>query len=442
MSNVLARYPEYNQIIQSVLKADALLSGQKEVLELLAKRAPLFQILHRLVSIVEEQYEGTFCSILLVDNVQKTFKAGVRVEYEKNYCEEETGVSILPPYMGPCCMASNLREPVLVTDIATDPRWQAPWRDWALSNDLQSCRSQPIFASTGEVLGTFAMYHKKHADPTSANLYQIEVTSHIAGIAIERKIIEQTELQKVEEQRRLNDELTKAVKLRDEFLSIASHELNSPLSLLKMQTELNKEMLEEGELSKEEILTLFDSHANRIDKVIASVRTMLDLSSVSSGKMELRCENFKLNDVLNDVASRLLPLVKQAKTELHVDANEDIEVYLDQFKIEQVFTNLITNSIKYGDHKPINVKLSTQNDKAVFEVMDQGIGIAPEDHEKIFQRYERVVPKGTKASGLGLGLHIVKEIINAHGGDIRVESDIGKGSHFIVDLPLRVNEEA
>ena len=83
MSDQLARYPEYNQIIQAVLKADALLSGQKEVLELLAKRAPLFQVLHRLVSIVEEQYDGTFCSILLVDNVNKTFKAGVRVEYEK-----------------------------------------------------------------------------------------------------------------------------------------------------------------------------------------------------------------------------------------------------------------------------------------------------------------------------------------------------------------------
>ena len=89
MSDQLARYPEYNQIIQAVLKADALLSGQKEVLELLAKKAPLFQILHRLVSIVEEQYDGTFCSILLVDSINKTFKAGVRVEYEKNYSEEE-----------------------------------------------------------------------------------------------------------------------------------------------------------------------------------------------------------------------------------------------------------------------------------------------------------------------------------------------------------------
>ena len=97
MSDQLARYPEYNQIIQAVLKADALLSGQKEVLELLAKRAPLFQVLHRLVSIVEEQYDGTFCSILLVDNVNKTFKAGVRVEYEKTTAKKKQAFRFCHP---------------------------------------------------------------------------------------------------------------------------------------------------------------------------------------------------------------------------------------------------------------------------------------------------------------------------------------------------------
>lgn len=437
MPDRLARYPEYNQIIQAVLKADALLSGQKEVLELLAKRAPLFEVLHRLVSIVEEQYDGTFCSILLVDNVQNTFKAGVRVEYEKNYCEEETGVSILPPYMGPCCMAAHLHEPVLVNDIANDPRWQSPWRDWALSNNLQSCRSQPIFSSTGEVLGTFAMYHKRHADPTSANLYQIEVTSHIAGIAIERKLIEQAELLKMEEQRRLNEELTQAIHMRDEFLTIASHELSSPLALLRMQTELHKEMLEEGDdMSREELIKLFENHANRIDRVIASVRTMLDLSNVSAGRLELRCHQFDLRELLQDVVQRLRPMVTQANTTIHLDAEEPILGNWDQFKIEQVFTNLITNSIKYGNHQPIGIELLAHAGSARLVVSDNGIGIAPQDHDKIFQRYERVVPQGTKASGLGLGLHIVKEIVTAHQGHIGVESDVGQGSRFIVDLPL------
>lgn len=439
MPNLLARYPEYNQIIQSVLKADALLSGQKEVLELLAKRAPLFQVLHRLVSIVEEQYEGTFCSILLVDNVQKTFKAGVRVEYEKNYCEEETGVSILPPYMGPCCMASHLHEPVLVSDIENDDRWQAPWRDWALSNDLQSCRSQPILASTGEVLGTFAMYHKKHVDPTSANLYQIEVTSHIAGIAIERKLIEQEELIKAEQARLLNEELTQSIHMRDEFLSIASHELSSPLALLKMQTEINKEMLQEGELSQEDILKLLDNHAMRIDKVIAAVRQMLDSSNVANGKLQLRRHHFNLAEVLRDVSERLQPLVKEAQTSLNLHSNTEVMGYWDQFKLEQVCTNLITNALKYGDNHPINIHLNVKDDLARLEVQDQGNGIAASDHEKVFKRYERVVSPNSKKSGLGLGLHIVKEIVQAHQGKVWVESDIGQGARFIVELPIEAS---
>ena len=98
---------------------------------------------------------------------------------------------------------------------------------------------------------------------------------------------------------------------------------------------------------------------------------------------------------------------------------------------------MITNSIKYGDHKPIHISLSTEQGIALLEVQDQGIGIAPEDHGKIFERFERVVPTGNKASGLGLGLHIVKEIVVAHQGTIHVKSDIGAGSKFTVELPLQ-----
>jgi signal transduction histidine kinase len=118
------------------------------------------------------------------------------------------------------------------------------------------------------------------------------VTSHIAGIAIERKLIEQAELLKIEDERRLNAELTQAIQMRDEFLSIASHELSSPLALLKMQTELHKEMLEEGELSHDDMVQLFDNHAARLDKVIAAVRTMLDSSSASAGKLGIELPRF------------------------------------------------------------------------------------------------------------------------------------------------------
>mgnify|MGYP003598623965 CR=1 FL=1 len=92
----------------------------------------------------------------------------------------------------------------------------------------------------------------------------------------------------------------------------------------------------------------------------------------------------------------------------------------------------LANGIKYGDHKPINITLTSDQGIAHLEVQDQGIGIAPEDHSKIFERFERVVPTGNKASGLGLGLHIVREIVVAHQGTIGVNSELGMGSKFTV----------
>lgn len=339
-------------------------------------------------------------------------------------------------------MASHLHEPVLVRDIANDSRWQAPWRDWALSNDLQSCRSQPIFSSTGEVLGTFAMYHKKHADPTQANLYQIEVTSHIAGIAIERKILEQTEQQKIEAQQRLNAELTHALRQRDEFLSIASHELSSPLSLLRMQTELHKEMLEEGELTQADMVQLLGKHTARLDKLIAAVRTMLDVSVADEGRLQLNVHTFDLSELLSDVMQRLKPMFQQAKIEWQLNLQDAVVGSWDQFKIEQVLTNLITNSLKYGGTEPIHISLSADNGCATFTITDHGIGIAPEDHDKIFQRFERAVPKDSTTAGVGLGLHIVKEIVLAHQGHIHVDSSLGTGSRFTVQLPLHTKPAA
>ena len=185
------------------------------------------------------------------------------------------------------------------------------------------------------------------------------------------------------------------------------------------------------------MVQLFDNHAARLDKVIAAVRTMLDSSSASAGKLELNYHDFDLSELLNDVVQRLKPLVEKSGTHIQLQANTPILGQWDQFKIEQVLTNLITNSIKYGDHKPIHISLSTEQGIALLEVQDQGIGIAPEDHGKIFERFERVVPTGNKASGLGLGLHIVKEIVVAHQGTIHVESDIGAGSKFTVELPLQ-----
>lgn len=236
--------PEYNQIVKSVMRADALLAGQRKVLQLLAEGAPLFKVLHLLVSLIEEQYEGSLCSILLVDENAKTFKAGVDVSHSKNYSLEATGVSILPPYTGPCFVASDLNEVVIAEDI---------------------------------------------------------------------------------------------------------------------------------------------------------------------GFCSLSCQN-----------------------------SEKVVGLWDQIRLEQVVTNLITNAIRDGGPGPIHVSFSAANGIARIVVRDQGPGIDSSEQEKIFQRYERGSSKEfTGKNGLGLGLHIVREIVSAHGGTVRVQSALGQGAQFIVELPLK-----
>lgn len=191
MSNyVLPQLPEYQQIVRSVMRADALLTGHRRILELMAQRAPLFNVLHELVSFLESQYDGLLCSILIIDHDTQTFKVGVEACESKNYSLEASGVTILPPYGGPCCMSSHTGERVVSEHIASDDRWLDSWKAWAVGQGLRSCRSQPIVSSTGKVLGAFAMYHKESSDPAAENFYQLELATLVAGIAIERKQIE------------------------------------------------------------------------------------------------------------------------------------------------------------------------------------------------------------------------------------------------------------
>jgi len=416
--------------------ADALLAGQRRVLELLAKRAPLVEILHHLVFLLEEHYEGLLCSILLVDERSQTFKAGVDVSDAKNYSLEGSGISYLPPYAGPCCRCAHLGERVVSEDIATDTKWNEQWRIWALENGLRSCRSHPIFASTGEVVGTLALYHKSYSDPTLAKLYQVEVATHIAGIAIERKRLEARETEWREKMERLNAELDHSLKLRDEFLSIASHELNSPLATMKMRTAFEKKsVLDGGDFDRARALRLLEGFESQIDRVLSLVRTLTDASCLEHRQQKLNLMPLDLCHVVLEVVNRLRPAFVRSKCTVSLDLEDSIEGIWDQVRIEQVLTNLLTNAEMYGGEGTVSVSARALGPVAQIVVQDRGPGIAPENHEKIFERYERVAPQRATAGGLGLGLYITREIVRAHQGRIRVESALGQGAKFVVELP-------
>lgn len=233
------------------------------------------------------------------------------------------------------------------------------------------------------------------------------------------------------------EELEQAVRVREEFMSIAGHELKTPLTTLKLQIQVRKRNLEKGNDSSfttEKLAKMFDSDDKQVGRLTRLIDDMLDISRISSGKLSMNLEDFDLCSLIHDVIERHLELFKAAGNQIEIDSCESINGRWDKFRIEQVITNLLINAIRYGEGKPIKISIKTEQGRAVVVIEDKGIGIEKEDLKRIFQRFERATE--TEVSGLGLGLYIVSQIIEAHKGFINVESHPGKGSVFTIDLPL------
>ena len=250
--------------------------------------------------------------------------------------------------------------------------------------------------------------------------------------------------QQRQELKKTQIELEKAVQIRDEFMSMASHELKTPLTLLKLHSQMRKRSLLRGDASAftlEQLRKIFDSDEKQLDRINHLIDDMLDISRISSGNLSMRLERFDLCDLVQGLVERNSDLFVSADCSVQIEACESAFGNWDRFRIEQVIMNLLTNAMRYGAKKPILVQVNTTLSGAQITVRDQGRGIAKENHARIFQKFERAAI-GSGISGLGLGLYIVKQIVEAHHGSIRVESELDQGATFLVELPLlELNEE-
>ncbi|MEW6056265.1 MAG: PAS domain S-box protein [Bdellovibrionota bacterium] len=230
---------------------------------------------------------------------------------------------------------------------------------------------------------------------------------------------------------------TKAIQARDDFMSVASHELKTPLTSLKLQTQIRQREISKGNLRRftpEKLPLLVSEDDKQISRLIRLVDDMLDVSRIQTGKLSLSAEEFDLCDMIQDVLTRLSPQLEAKGCQVTFEAKCVAVGHWDRYRIEQVFINLLTNALKYGVGKPISVNVSAGGGVAHFSVSDHGIGIAEDDQARIFGRFERAVSVNS-ISGLGVGLYISKRIVEAHGGRIYVQSELGKGSIFTVELP-------
>ncbi|HEX2568122.1 MAG TPA: ATP-binding protein [Polyangia bacterium] len=258
-----------------------------------------------------------------------------------------------------------------------------------------------------------------------------------------------TQRKQVESERaRLVRELRQAVRVRDDFLSIAAHELKTPLTPLRIQTESILRAIRKDECERVELARL----ARRLEVIQRSVvrmerliESLLDVSRVTRGKLELEFEEFDLMAAARGVVERMREELDRAGCTLSVEGDTEVVGRWDRLRIEQIVENLLSNAVKYGAGKPIKLVVE-RDERAPYEaarisVQDHGIGIAKEAQARIFDKFERVAPM-RHFGGLGLGLWIVQQIVQAHGGEIAVESELEQGARFTVTLPLALRAEA
>lgn len=221
-----------------------------------------------------------------------------------------------------------------------------------------------------------------------------------------------------------------AIRVRDDFLSVASHELNTPLTTLKIQV---------GTLARSNpdvrLATALAAIRRQIERMEQLVENLLDVSRLGQGRMAIEPAPMDLVELVREVTDRFGEQLQRASCTLRLAQHEPIRGDWDRARLDQVLTNLLANAIKFGAGQPIEVDVGERGCTAWFRVRDHGIGIEASDVQRIFDRFERAVPT-RHYGGLGLGLFISRQIVESHGGTIRVESQPGDGAAFTVELPI------
>jgi signal transduction histidine kinase len=220
-------------------------------------------------------------------------------------------------------------------------------------------------------------------------------------------------------------------------MSIVAHELRTPLNTLYLESQLRRMQLGRGAMAAFEapqLEAMFARDDRQIRNMVRLIEDILDVSRIRSGTLSVRPVKTELSLLLRRVIDDLDQQAAAAGSSISLHAPQPVEGWWDEFRIEQVVVNLLTNALRYGGGKPVEVSLSPTAEGARIDVRDYGIGISAADQPRIFRQFERA-GGGRSADGLGLGLFITQKLVEAHGGSISVASEPGCGSLFSLDLP-------
>jgi signal transduction histidine kinase len=393
-----------------------------------------------LCRLVEELASGALSSILLLDPKANRLRHGAAPSLPIKYTEAIDGL-VIGPCVGSCGSAAYRAEPVIVSDIASDPLW-ADFRDLALAHGLRACWSTPILSSAGKVLGTFAIYYREPRSPTPQDHNLIDRITHLASIALER---EQAE----EALRQAQAELAHMTRLTTmgELTASIAHEVNQPLTAVVNNANACISLLDsapkrpgEGGLSGasnleevREALTEIIDDADRAGAVILRVRQLARKAPFERTLLNLR-------DVITDVFAHARYESTTRRVTIRTELPEELPTVLgDRVQLQQVLLNLIVNGMDAMDtieeSKRVLLicgRLETRDGMpgALLSVQDSGTGLKPEEMDRLFEAFYT-----TKPQGMGIGLAISRSIIEAHGGRLWAEPNQGPGATFLFSLP-------
>ena len=427
---------EINEIVGTLMdvterkQAEALRDGESHILEMIARDGPLEEILENLVRVVEAQFAGSLCSVLLLDEDGQRARHGAAPSLPESYTKVMDGLPI-GPKAGSCGTAMYRREPVAVTDILQDPLW-ATYRDVAETYGLGACWSTPILAHSGRALGSFAMYYREPRSPLPAETRAMEMARHLAGIAIERKLAHKER----ERLRQAQADLAhiNRVTTMGELTASLANEIKQPISAAGINARTCLRWLGRDDPNLSEARDA----ASRLVTDITRAAEITGRISLLFKKGPPQRESVDANEVIRE----MVVLLRGEATEYSISVRTELAEGLppvtgDRMQLQQVLMNLIMNSIDAmkdveGTRELTISSQRGENEQLVLSISDTGVGLPPQQADQIFNAFFTTKPHGT-----GMGLRISRSIVESHGGRLWAADNSPRGASFYFTLPGR-----
>jgi signal transduction histidine kinase len=412
----------------NVLSGDevtAVLDRQTAVMEELTSGATLSAVLDSIVCALEELMPASRCSILLLDE-DGLLRHGSAPTLPTGYSAAIDGLEP-GPLAGSCGTAVHLGEPVIATDVATDPRWES-FRELAAAHALGACWSSPI-RSRSDVVGTFAVYHREPYEPDERDRELVRRFTHLASLAVEYdRASSEREARHAADLARQSAE--RANHAKSQFVTALSHELRTPLQAITGFTE-NLQMLDLSPDQRRDGLERIGLAASHILSIVDDV---LDLARVEAGAMPIDTEDLDAHDVIVASLDLIQPLADRRGVTIE-RSGPPVTMRADRRRLQQVVINLVSNAIRFSPpDSTIKVETGAGESGALIHVVDQGPGIPDELIARLFVPFDRLGAEAGREGGAGLGLVLARRLTEAMGGRLELASEVGVGTHVTVTL--------